>query len=74
MIHLNELTEGFDPETLHILGDAFDEAWRQVKLTHLNGSANAARTVLAEHLFAMARQGERDCQRLTEGTLIRLTL
>jgi hypothetical protein len=36
------------------------QSWRRVKLTHLNGSANAARTVLAEHIFAMARQGERD--------------
>jgi hypothetical protein len=74
MIHLNEQTGAFEPETLHILGGAMDEAWRRVKLTHLNGSANAARTVLAEHIFAMARQGERDPQRLIEGALIRLTL
>jgi hypothetical protein len=69
MIHLNEQTGAFEPETLHILGGAMDEAWRRVKLTHLNGSANAARTVLAEHIFAMARQGERDPQRLIEGAL-----
>ena len=69
MIHLNEQTGAFEP-TLHILGGAMDEAWRRVKLTHLNGSANAARTVLAEHIFAMARQGERDPQRLIEGALI----
>ena len=74
MIHLNEQTGAFEPETLHILGGAMDEAWRRVKLTHLNGSANAARTVLAEHILAMARQGERDPQRLIEGALIRLTL
>ena len=69
MIHLNEQTGAFEPETLHILGGAMDEAWRRVKLTHLNGSANAARAVLAEHIFAMARQGERDPQRLIEGAL-----
>ena len=57
MIHLNEQTGAFEPETLHILGGAMDEAWRRVKLTHLNGSANAARSVPAEHIFAMARQG-----------------
>jgi hypothetical protein len=74
MIHLNEQTGAFEPETLNILGGAMDEAWRRVKLTHLNGSANAARTVLAEHILAMARQGERDPQRLIEGALIRLTL
>ena len=70
MIHLNEQTGAFGPEALHILGGAMDEAWRRVKLTHLNGSANAARSVLAEHIFAMARQGERDPQRLIEGALI----
>ena len=69
MIHLNEQTGAFEPETLHILGGAMDEAWRRVKLTHLNGSANAARSVLAEQIFAMARQGERDPQRLIEGAL-----
>lgn len=74
MVHLNEYTEAFDPETLHILGDAMDQAWRQVKRTHLNGSASAARAVLAEHIFAMARRGERNPQHLIEGALIRLTL
>ena len=74
MIHLNEQTGAFEPETLNILSGAMDEAWRRVKLTHLNGSANAARTVLAEHILAMARQGERDPQRLIEGALIRFTL
>ena len=33
MIHLNEQTGAFEPETLHILGGAMDEAWRRVKLT-----------------------------------------
>jgi hypothetical protein len=66
--------EAFDSETLHILGGAMDEAWRRVKLNHLNGDANAARTVLASHIFAMARKGERDHQRLIAGALMRLTL
>jgi hypothetical protein len=43
--------EAFDSETLHILGGAMDEPWRRVKLNHLNGGANAARTVLASHIF-----------------------
>jgi hypothetical protein len=30
--------EAFDSETLHILGGAMDEAWRRVKLNHLNGA------------------------------------
>ena len=73
MIHLNEQTAAFQPETLHILGGAMDEAWRRSTI-YSNGSANAARAVLAEHIFAMARQGERDPQRLIEGALIWSTL
>jgi hypothetical protein len=66
--------EAFDSETLHIVGGAMDEAWRRVKLNHLKWGANAARTVLASHIFAMARKGERDPQRLIAGALMRLTL
>ncbi len=67
-------TDEFDPETLHILGEALDKAWRQVKLNHVNGSAYGARTVLAQHIFALAKQGERDPQTLVTGALMRLTL
>ena len=41
-------TEEFDQETLHILGNALDEAWRRVKSNHLNGKAHGGRTVLAD--------------------------
>jgi hypothetical protein len=34
----------------------------------------AARTALAKHIVDMARQGERDSQRLVEGALVRLRL
>ena len=57
-------------ETLHILGGAMDEAGRRVKLNHLNGGANAARTVRASHIFAMATKGERDPQRLIADALM----
>ena len=66
--------ETFDSEILHIIGKAMDEAWRRVKFNHLKGDANAARSVLASHIFAMARQGERNPQRLIDGALMRLTL
>ena len=66
--------EAFDLETLHILGTAMDEAWRRAKPTYLNGSADGARTALASHIFAMAKKGERDPQRLVDGALQRLTL
>ena len=52
-----------------------DEAWRRLEAgAHLNGSADSARTLVAQHIIAMARQGERDPQRLIEGALARLTL
>ena len=58
-------TEEFDQETLHILGvTRWIAAWRRVKSNHLNGRAYGARTVLAQHIFAMAAQGERDPHRL----------
>ena len=74
MIHLNEQTGAFEPETLHILGGAMDEAWRRVKLTHLNGRPTLHAPYLLNTFSTMARQGERDPQRLIEGALIRLTL
>lgn len=67
-------TEEFDPETLHILGEALDEAWRRVKPNHVNGGAYGARAVLAQHIFAMAKQGKRSPQTLITGALMRLTL
>jgi hypothetical protein len=63
--------EVFDSEILHIIGNAMDEAWRRVKLNHLKGDANAVRSVLASHIFAMARQGERNPQRLIDGASVR---
>ena len=73
MAYIREIDE-FDAETLHILGNALDEAWRRVKPNHLNGRAYGARTVLAQHIFAMAKQGERDPQHLIDGALMRLKL
>ena len=75
MIDVNEEPKAFNPETLHILGSALDDAWLRLEFgARLNGSADAARTVLAKHMIAMAQQGERDRQRLTEGALARLKL
>jgi hypothetical protein len=67
-------TEEFDPETLTDLGNALDEAWTRAKTNHSNGSSYRARTMLAQHIFAMAKQGERDPKRLVAGALLRLKL
>ena len=71
----HEQTTGFDPETIHILDDALDDAWQRLGAgAHLNGTADATRAVLAKHMIDMAKQGERDHLRLIEGALDRLRL
>jgi hypothetical protein len=72
MTHVSEQSTTFNPETLHILGSALDDAWQRLEVrVHLNGSGEATRT---KHIIAMAQQGERDPQRLIEGALTRLKL
>ncbi len=73
MAYIKDIEE-FDPQTLRILGEALDDAWQRVKRNHLNGRAFAARSVLAQHIYAMAKQGERDPRHLIDGALMRLTL
>jgi hypothetical protein len=75
MTHVSEQSTTFNPETLHILGNALDAAWQHLEIcVRLNRSGDAIRTILAKHIIAMAKQGERDGQRLTEGALARLKL
>ena len=75
MTHVSEQSTTFNPEALHILGSALDDAWQRLEVrVHLNGSGEATRTILAKHIIAMAQQGERDPQRLIEGALTRLKL
>jgi hypothetical protein len=75
MTHVSERSTTFNPETLHILGSALDDAWQRLEVrVQLNGSGDAIRTTLAKHIIAMAEQGEHDRQRLIEGALARLKL
>jgi hypothetical protein len=69
-------TETFSPETVHILGEVLDEAWRRLEAgAYLkDNSGDGARTLIAQHIIAMARQGEGDRQRLIEGALARFKL
>jgi hypothetical protein len=73
--YLSEQPAYFDPETLDVMIQAMDEAWERfqgsgVQAHHLT----AARAALAKAIVDMARQGERDRQRLIEGALLRLKL
>ena len=74
--YLSENPEYFDPETIDVMIRALDEAWERFQGTgiRLDGQAGAARTALAKQIVDMARQGERDRERLIEGALIRLKL
>jgi hypothetical protein len=74
MLRVDEVSAEFSPEILQILREAMDEAWRHVKLSDVNGNVDGARAVLAEHMLALAKRGERDPKRLIEAALSRLSL
>jgi hypothetical protein len=69
----------FDPDTVHLLCDALDDAWRIVEANlstfKVDGeAAEGVRIALAKHIVDMAKKGERDRFRLTEGALTQLML
>jgi len=76
--YLKNHPAAFDPDTISILISALDDAWRVVEANKvafkIDGHADGARQALAKHLVDMARQGERDRQRLIAGALTRLKL
>jgi hypothetical protein len=74
--YLSENPEYFDPETIDVMIRALDEAWERVERSgaRFDGQTRAARNALAKQIVDMARQGERDRQRLIEGAMLRLKL
>jgi hypothetical protein len=76
--YLKDHPAAFDPETVTILSDALDEAWRRVEddktAYKVDGHAMEAREMLAKSIVDMAQRGERDPQRLVLGALARLRL
>ena len=56
----------FDPETLKLLCDAYDRA---NKALHDAGRPNVVNEVMAQRIIALAKQGERDPERLVKGAL-----
>jgi len=72
---LNEQTGAFGPETISILDRALDGAWQSLEnKSQLNDNLESARTVLAKHIVDMAKNGERDRQRLIDAALARFRL
>jgi hypothetical protein len=57
----------YDPATLKILGDAFDEAWESIAGNYNSPlAAEAARLKLANIVLSLAAEGERDWERLKD--------
>jgi hypothetical protein len=56
----------FDPETIRVMGVAFEMALVALRLI---GRGNLANEALAQKIIALAKAGERDPERLCEGAL-----
>ena len=73
--HLGEFDQVFDAEDMQILGAAFDKAWEAVQASGViypEDKVELVRAILAKHIIAAAKDGERDHGRLRDGALIAL--
>jgi hypothetical protein len=74
--YLKDHSIAFDPETISILSGALDDAWQVVQANRaafrVDGNPEGVRNALAKHIVGMAKQGERDRQRLMESALVEL--
>lgn len=59
-------TAAFDPETVKVLCDAYDRACRSL---HDTGQPYFVSEVIAQHIIALAKQGERNPAGLCEDAL-----
>jgi len=66
----------FDPETIQILVDAFDEAWKVVQASGTafvsERSVEIARQILAKSIIEDATRGQRDQHELAQSALVNL--
>jgi hypothetical protein len=66
----------FDPDDIRILVGAFDKAWEAVQASgevfDSKARVDTARAILAKHIIAAAKDGERDEGRLHDGALVAL--
>lgn len=56
----------FDPETVHAMGDAFDQAR---KLLHDRGQPSVVQEIIAKRIIEIARTGERDADKMCKRVL-----
>jgi hypothetical protein len=66
----------FNPDSIRILSDAFEDAWQSLQTTgttfHLDGQADQTREILARCIIEMAKLGERDQRKLRDAALAHL--
>jgi hypothetical protein len=66
----------FDPDDIRILVGAFDKAWEAVQASgevfDSKARVDTARAILAKHIIAAAKDGERDEGRLRDDALVAL--
>jgi hypothetical protein len=64
----------FEPESVTILAEAFDDAWARLQASNApygaDGYALAGRTILAKYIIETARAGEWNPKRLADGALL----
>ena len=69
-------TTVFDPESLRVLADAFDDAWKWVRIEgttfQVERHAEQTREILARCIIEKATRGERDHYRLRDAALAHL--
>jgi hypothetical protein len=59
----------FEPETLKAMGDAFDQAWKDVAGNFGNDELEKARTKLATAVLTVTKDGNKDAQALKTAAL-----
>ena len=65
----------FDADDMQILVAAFDKAWEAVQASRViypEDKVELVRAILAKHIIAAAKDGERDHSRLRDGALLAL--
>jgi hypothetical protein len=63
----------FDPESIRIMSDAFEDAWQSLQVTgtgvHNAEKDDERRAILAKRIIELAKTGERDRQTLQDAAL-----
>jgi hypothetical protein len=73
--YIPEFDQVFDAEDMQILSAAFDKAWEAAQaggVIYAKDKVDLVRAILAKHIIAAAKDGERDHSRLRDGALLAL--